>query len=581
MPDSILSIIIFSPILGLILIPLLKSDSAIKWISLFITLLTFVISIPVFLGFDPSNTGLQFVHLIKNWIKISDTFSVDYHFGLDGIALLLFFLASFLFFLSSAASWTYIHKRVKEFHISLLLLEIGVLGVFASGNLVLFYVFWELMLIPMALLIGVWGGENRLYAAIKFFIYTMAGSVLMLAAVLILYYKTNTVSIEQLSVMNLDIFSVEMQTFLFFAFALSFAIKIPIFPLHTWLPDAHTEAPTAGSVILAGVLLKMGTYGFIRFCIPFFPAISLQYKELFMVLSVIGIIYGALVAMVQKDAKKLVAYSSVSHLGFCMLGLMTFTEEGVMGGMIQMINHGVSTGMLFLMIGMIYERTHTRMIADYGGIAKIVPTFAIFFMIAMLSSVGLPGTNGFVGEFLVLLGAIKINVPLGILAGSGVVWAACYLLWLTKRFLFGPITNKHNEDLKDLNTREIAILLPLVVLIIWFGVYPKTFFRYLEPSIRVYLNSASSQAIAERTQSKLESGETSSSKKTLTIDYNSLGAPLLSFESRLKGYTNSYAILLGADAEPKKEHDSHDQTHPSHEEGDHPDDHSDSPEETK
>jgi NADH-quinone oxidoreductase subunit M len=583
MPDSILSIIIFSPILGLVIIPLLKSDTAIKWVSLFVTLLSFILSLPVILGFDPTQSSLQFVHQIKNWIKISDTFSIDYHFGLDGIAMLLFVLTSFLFFLSSAASWTYIHKRIKEFHISLLLLEIGVLGVFASANLVLFYVFWELMLIPMALLIGVWGGENRLYAAVKFFIYTMAGSVLMLAGVLIIYYKTNTVSIEQLSVMSLDNFSVELQTFLFFAFALSFAIKIPVFPMHTWLPDAHTEAPTAGSVILAGVLLKMGTYGFIRFCIPFFPTISLQYKELIMVLSVIGIIYGALVAMVQKDGKKLIAYSSVSHLGFCTLGLMTFTEEGVMGGMMQMINHGVSTGMLFLMIGMIYERTHTRLIADYGGIAKIVPTFAIFFMIAMLSSVGLPGTNGFVGEFLVLLGTLKINVLLGILAGTGVIWAACYLLWFTKRFLFGDITNKHNEHLADLNNREIAILIPLVILIFWFGVYPKTFFKYLEPSVRVYLNSASVAAIEERNSVKNAEGVLVQKERKLAVNYASLGVTVSRFEERLKGFTNSFTIILGENHEsisnPKVDH--HDESHPSHEEGDHPSDHSDAPEEKK
>jgi len=557
MPDSILSYVIFSPILGLIIIPFLKGDTAIKWVSLFVTLLSFVLSLPIFFGFDPSNSGLQFVHKIENWIRISDQFSVHYHFGLDGVALLLFVLTSFLFFLSSAASWTYIHKRIKEFHISLLLLEIGVLGVFASANLVLFYVFWELMLIPMALLIGVWGGENRLYAAVKFFIYTMAGSVLMLAGVLIIYFKTNTVTIEQLSVMNLDNFSVELQTFLFFAFALSFAIKIPVFPLHTWLPDAHTEAPTAGSVILAGVLLKMGTYGFIRFCIPFFPTISLHYKDLIMILSVIGIVYGALVAMVQKDGKKLIAYSSVSHLGFCTLGLMTFTEEGVMGGMIQMVNHGVSTGMLFLMIGMIYERTHTRLLADYGGIAKIVPTFAIFFMIAMLSSVGLPGTNGFVGEFLVLLGTLKINVVLGVIAGTGVIWAAAYLLWMTKRFLFGEITNSHNHDLKDLNPREIAILIPLVVLIVWFGIYPKTFFRYLEPSVKVYLNSASVQSIAERTGTE--------TTRKLSVDYKSLGAPTLSFEERLKGYTNQYTILMESKSPKVEAPDSHSEAPPADE----------------
>ena len=535
MPESILSIIIFSPLIGVLLIALQKDETYIKWTSLFITFISFVLSVPLMLAFNSSSSELQFVHFIPGWILMGEKLVVNYHFGLDGIALLLFVLTSFLFFLSSAASWTYIQKRIKEFHIALLFLEIGVLGVFSSANLILFYIFWELMLIPMALLIGVWGGENRVYAAVKFFIYTMAGSVLMLAGILIIYYKTGTVTIEELSVMNLDNFSRELQIFLFIAFALSFAIKIPVFPVHTWLPDAHTEAPTAGSVILAGVLLKMGTYGFIRFCIPFFPSISLEFKEILMVLSVVGIVYGALVAMVQKDAKKLIAYSSVSHLGFCTLGLLTFTEEGVMGGMLQMINHGVSTGMLFLMIGMIYERTHTRMIADYGGIAKIVPTFAIFFMIAMLSSVGLPGTNGFVGEFLVLLGTLKINVILGVVAGTGVVWAAAYLLWLTKRFLFGELTNKENELLSDLNTREIAILVPLVVLIFWFGIYPKTFSKYLEPSVRVYLNSASTQAISERISRVSETGEKIIDSKQYTQNYKTLGAPVRSFEQRLAG----------------------------------------------
>ncbi|MDX1959573.1 MAG: NADH-quinone oxidoreductase subunit M [Leptospiraceae bacterium] len=551
MPESILSIIIFLPLVGAIIIPFLKDETTIKWTSLFVTFVTFCISVPLLLAFNKSSSELQFVHLVPNWI-VSGNLVVHYHFGLDGVALLLFVLTTFLFFISSAASWTYIHKRLKEFHIALLFLEIGVLGVFAAANLVLFYVFWELMLIPMALLIGVWGGETRLYAAIKFFIYTMAGSVLMLAGILIIYYKTGSVNIEEISTMSLNNFSPEMQTFLFFAFALSFAIKIPIFPVHTWLPDAHTEAPTAGSVILAGVMLKMGTYGFIRFCIPFFPTVSLHYKEFIMLLSVIGIVYGALVAMVQKDGKKLIAYSSVSHLGFCMLGLMTFTEEGVIGGMIQMINHGVSTGMLFLMIGMIYERTHTRMIADYGGIAKIIPTYALFFMIAMLSSVGLPGTNGFVGEFLVLLGAFKVHVVYGIIAGTGVIWAACYLLWFTKRFLFGEITKKDNELLSDLNPREIAILVPNVILVFWLGIYPKTFIDYLEPSVRVYLNSASNAAIAER----LDSG----SKKKYTQNYKTLGAnPVLPFEERLAGQTNKFTILLSKSVEKKDEtkHEGH------------------------
>ncbi|MBK8395558.1 MAG: NADH-quinone oxidoreductase subunit M [Leptospiraceae bacterium] len=537
MPESILSLVIFSPLLGIAILSFLKEEEHIKWTSAIITLITFVLSAPLMWYFNTDSSALQFVHRIPNWMS-SGKLTIDYHFGLDGVALLLFVLTSFLFFLSSVASWTYIHKRLKEFYIALLFLEIGVLGVFASGNLVLFYVFWELMLIPMALLIGIWGGENRLYAAVKFFIYTMAGSVLMLAAILIIYFKTGDITIESLSTKSIASFSPALQGFLFFAFALSFAIKIPVFPVHTWLPDAHTEAPTAGSVILAGVLLKMGTYGFIRFCIPFFPIVSLEYQGLIMTFCVIGIVYGALVAMVQKDGKKLIAYSSVSHLGFCLLGLMTFTEEGVLGGMIQMINHGVSTGMLFLMIGMIYERTHTRMIADYGGIAKIVPLFAIFFMIAMLSSVGLPGMNGFVGEFLVLLGTLKVNVILGIIAGTGVVWAACYLLWFTKRFLFGEITNKENELLSDLNAREIFVLLPMVVLIFWFGVYPQTFMKYLEPSARVYLNSASVQSIEERNRPV-----DSSMKPVFTVDYKSLGKSPYSFEERLKGYTGNYALL--------------------------------------
>ncbi|MCB1192752.1 MAG: NADH-quinone oxidoreductase subunit M [Leptospiraceae bacterium] len=533
MPETILSWIIFSPIVGILLIILVKNQTLIKWISAITTFITFAISLPLMFLFDASNSSLQFVHKIPVWI-VSGNFTVDYHFGLDGVALLLFVLTSFLFFISSVGSWTYIKKRLKEFYISLLMLEVGVLGVFAAANLVLFYVFWELMLIPMALLIGVWGGERRIYAAVKFFLYTMAGSVLMLAGILIIYFKTGIISIEGLSTFPTHVFSPELQVFLFVAFALSFAIKIPVFPVHTWLPDAHTEAPTAGSVILAGVLLKMGTYGFIRFCIPFFPAVSLEYRSAIMLLSVIGIVYGALVAMVQKDGKKLIAYSSVSHLGFCLLGLMTLTEEGVLGGMLQMVNHGVSTGMLFLMIGMIYERTHTRLIADYGGIAKVVPVFATFFMIAMLSSVGLPGTNGFVGEFLVLLGTFKVNYIFGIIAGTGVVWAACYLLWFTKRFLFGEITNRSNEVLEDLNTREIALLIPLVVLIFWFGIYPKTFMKYLEPSARVYLNSASVLSIQQRAEK--------TPKLRLYTNYNTLGVMPNTYERRLADHIGKYVV---------------------------------------
>ncbi|MEM7179622.1 MAG: NADH-quinone oxidoreductase subunit M [Spirochaetota bacterium] len=537
MSESILSLIIFSPLLGIALLVLTKKDATVKWLGAITTFLTFVLSLPLLFHFDKGNASLQFVHRIDNWL-VSGNLYIDYHFGLDGVALLLFVLTSFLFFISSVASWIYIGKRIKEFYISLLFLEIGVLGVFAAGNLILFYIFWELMLIPMALLIGVWGGERRLYAAVKFFIYTMAGSVLMLAAILILYYKTGQVSIETIALTSFHNISPELQLFLMFAFALSFAIKIPLFPVHTWLPDAHTEAPTAGSVILAGVMLKMGTYGFIRFCIPFFPAISLEYSGLLMGLSVMGIVYGALVAMVQKDGKKLIAYSSVSHLGFCLLGLLTFTEEGVMGGMIQMFNHGVSTGMLFLLLGMLYERTHTRLISDYGGIAKVLPVFTIFFMIAVLSSVGLPGMNGFVGEFLVLLGTLKANVAYGIVAGTGVVWAACYLLWFAKRLLFGAITNEKNKDLKDLNTREIAVLIPMVILVFWFGVYPKPFLEYLQPSVNVYLNAASVKVVQER-----EQNITSENKKYKT--YADLGGKPESYEKRLGKYIGNYAIVSG------------------------------------
>ena len=371
----------------------------------------------------------------------------------------------------------------------LLVLQTGMLGVFASLDFFLFYVFWELMLIPMYFIIGVWGGERRVYAAVKFFIYTMFGSVLMLVAILYLSYLNfqstgeTTFSIETILQNSIP---QGTQVWLFAAFALAFAIKVPLFPFHTWLPDAHVEAPAAGSVVLAGVLLKMGTYGFVRFCIPLFPEASVEFVPLISVLAVIGIIYGAMVAMVQPDMKKLVAYSSVSHLGFVMLGLFALNMQGIQGGIIQMINHGLSTGGLFLLVGMMYDRTHTRLISDYGGIAKQVPIFSIFLMIVVLSSLGLPGLNGFIGEFLILLGAFQsgyIHWGYVVLATAGVILAAVYLLRWYQRFIFGEMTNKKNLELHDLSKREIAVLVPVIIMIIWIGVYPNIFLEKTEASV--------------------------------------------------------------------------------------------------
>jgi NADH-quinone oxidoreductase subunit M len=370
--------------------------------------------------------------------------------------------------------------------IAMLILETGMLGVFISLDMFLFYVFWELMLIPMYLLIGVWGGPRRIYAAVKFFIYTMAGSVLMLLAIIALYFMnyraTGEYTFDLLTLYNLDI-PMGTQFWLFLAFFFAFAIKVPMFPFHTWLPDAHVEAPTAGSVILAGVLLKMGTYGFVRFSLPLFPYASHQFVPIIAWLAIAGIIYGALVAMVQTDLKKLVAYSSVSHLGFVMLGIFVFNLQGMEGGILQMINHGLSTGALFLMVGMIYERRHTRMIADFGGLTKRMPVFAVFFMIATLSSIGLPGMNGFVGEFLILVGTFKANVLYAVLATTGVILSACYMLWMFQRVMFNKLSNPENQKLKDLNKREWAILLPIVILIFWIGIYPKPLISRLDVSV--------------------------------------------------------------------------------------------------
>ena len=450
-------------------------------------------SLPLFFLFDKAKgvyaSGLadlvQF-EVNKPWIE---AFNVNYHIGLDGVSLLLVLLTTFITPLCIWGSFTAIKQRIKGYYIAFLMLEVGMVGVFSSLDLVLFYVFWEAMLIPMYLLIGVWGGPNRIYAAVKFILYTMVGSLLMLVGILWLYF--NAVPGEQtfdlVRIFTLGSIPVKAQAYLFGAFALAFAIKVPMFPFHTWLPDAHVEAPTAGSIILAGVLLKMGTYGFVRFCLPLFPAAAHEYATLMMILAVIGIIYGALVSMMQTDMKKLVAYSSVSHLGFVMLGLFAFNMQGMQGGTIQMINHGLSTGALFFLVGVIYERRHTRLIAEYGGLAKVMPKYAAIFMIVALSSIGLPGLNGFVGEFLVLVGAFKTSPTFGILGASGVVFAAVYLLWMYQRVFFGEITHDANKKLVDLTLAEKAILVLLLVFIVWIGVHPGTFLSVSENSVNMVL----------------------------------------------------------------------------------------------
>lgn len=539
MPTQIISIILAIPLLASFFILFQKRVGNIIVISALSSAFTTILSIGLFFFFDVNQSGLQFVHWIPDWI-VSGRLSVDYHVGLDGVSLLLFSLTAFLFFISSIASWSNIPKKIKEFHICLLVLETSVLGVFAAGNLVLYYVFWEVMVLPMVLMIGIWGGEDRTKAALKYFLFSMAGSLFMLGGILTLYFKTGKTSIESLSTMDLSVFSPTMQWFLFFTFALAFSIKIPLFPFHTWMPDVHTQAPTVGSVDLAGVLLKIGAYGFIRFCIPFFPGISLETKDLFQLLAVIGIIYGAMAAFAQKDIKRIIAYSSLSHLGYCMLGLFSFTEEGVVGGMLQMISHGISTGMLFLMIGMIYERAHTRNISEFGGLVRQMPVYSTFFVIAVLSSIGLPGTNGFVGEFLILVGSIKSNVYFGSIAAIGVVLGALYLLYFVKRFLFGMSKTIQARPYHDLHFREIGLLTPLVVLIFWIGFYPKPLLEILKPSARVYLNSASVKAIAERTNPIRDFSGLPISK--VYSDYTALGAPLDDFETRLGKYASPYRI---------------------------------------
>lgn len=487
--NSLLTYLILIPLIGSFLVLFIRREQAnlIRYAALGISTIAFLLSLVIYFQFDSANSDFQFINKIE-WIN---GLNIHYHVGIDGMSLLLVLLTTFLTPLTLISSWSSIESKVKEFTFFFLMLEVGMLGVFISLDLFLFYIFWEAMLIPMYFIIGIWGGKERVYAAIKFFIYTMFGSLLMLVAIVWLavyaigplgYFTTNLIELYSVAPQ----IPMDIQIWMFLAFAFSFAIKVPLFPLHTWLPDAHVQAPTAGSVILAGVLLKMGTYGLLRFNLPLFPEASIIAAPYISVLAVIGIIYGALVAMVQTDIKKLVAYSSVSHLGFVVLGIFAMTQESIQGAVIQMINHGLSTGALFLLVGMIYERTHTREIADYGGIAKLVPVFSFALMFASLSSVGLPGLNGFVGEFLILLGSFQSPILnswwFTVFASSGVIFAAVYLLWMYQRVVFGPVTNQKLVGLKDMNAREIFVLAPIFILIVWLGIYPTTFLKVSDRS---------------------------------------------------------------------------------------------------
>ncbi|MCC7497669.1 MAG: NADH-quinone oxidoreductase subunit M [Bryobacterales bacterium] len=486
MSGHLLSIVLFTPLAGMLLLLLIPSSKAalLKLWANVVAVAGFLVSIPLVCRFNQSLGGFQYVEK-ADWIP---SLGVKYYIGMDGISLLLVMLTTVLGVVAVLCSWSAVEHRLKEYYAMLLLLQTGMIGVFISLDFFLFYVFWELVLVPMYFLIGVWGGPRKLYAAIKFFLYTLAGSVLMLLGILTLYFQHfqqfgyYTFDISELMKLNLPM---GLQQWVFWAFFIGFAIKVPMFPFHTWLPDAHVEAPTAGSVILAGVLLKMGTYGFLRFSLPLLPKASVDQTivQILAVLSIIGIIYGALVSLMQKDWKKLVAYSSVSHLGFCTLGIFALNPNGITGSVIQQVNHGISTGMLFLVVGVVYERRHTREIKEYGGLAHVMPVYSVIFAIAMLSSAGLPLLNGFVGEFTILQGAFEANRIWAAFAVSGVVLGAAYLLWLYQRTMLGQITNLKNLSLKDVNLREMAVFAPLLIWALWIGVYPKPYFDVLEKPV--------------------------------------------------------------------------------------------------
>ncbi|MCL5023727.1 MAG: NADH-quinone oxidoreductase subunit M [Nitrospirae bacterium] len=475
----ILSTLIFLPVLGAAVILFIgrNQERLTKWAALAVSIAVFVLSIPLFTDFNRMTPLMQFTES-HAWIP---SWNITYFLGVDGISVLFILLSTLITVLCVLISWNSIKTKVKEFYIAVLVMEGAMIGVFSALDFFLFYLFWEAMLIPMYLLIGVWGGPNRVYAAIKFFLYTLVGSVLMLVGIIVLYsYAGHTFNILELMTKT---YPYRMQFWLFWAFFAAFAVKVPMFPVHTWLPDAHTEAPTAGSVILAAVLIKMGAYGFLRFSLPLFPDASKAMAVPMLTLSVIAIIYGAVVCLAQTDLKRLIAYSSVSHMGFVTLGIFALNIQGLEGGILQMINHGVVTGALFLSVGIIYDRTHSRQISDYGGLATVFPLYAAFFMVFTLASIGLPGLNGFVGEFLIILGGFTASKWAGVLAATGIIIGAAYMLWLYQRVFFLE-TNQKLVGLQAMELREVITLLPMIILVFWIGIYPDTFLSFMHPSVQ-------------------------------------------------------------------------------------------------
>jgi len=483
----LLSLTIFLPLVGAVFILLVRGETDIvarnaRSVALWTSLITFLVSLFLWLGFDNGTAGFQFVEK-ASWIP---AFRIDYHVGIDGLSLLMVLLTTFVTPLAIFASWEAITVRVKEFMIAFLVLETAMIGVFAALDFVIFYLFFEAMLIPMFLIIGVWGGPRRVYAAFKFFLYTLVGSVLLLLAILAMYFQTGTTDIPTLLATH---FSPAMQRWLWLALFAGFAVKVPMWPVHTWLPDAHVEAPTAGSMVLAGILLKFGGYGFLRFSMPMLPDASVFFTPFIYVLSVIAIVYTSLVALAQEDMKKLIAYSSVAHMGFVTIGIFTQTTQGMEGAIMVMLSHGVVSAALFLCVGVVYDRCHSRLITHYGGLVHRMPKYAFLFMLFMLASVGLPGTSGFIGEFLSLVGTYRVNTAVAVLATLGIILGPCYMLWLYRRVVFGALTKDHLKAIVDVNAREVAILAPMA-LVMWIGIYPEPFLAAIRGTVAGMLASA-------------------------------------------------------------------------------------------
>src|SRR6476660_5294497 len=493
-----LSLILFLPLVGALIVLLIpkQNEDAIKWVANITAFVGFLVSVPLWFWFDPASGDFQFIERAP-WIP---SVGAEYFLGVDGLSTLLILLTTMMGSIAVLSSWTAITERVKEYYIFLLVLQTGMLGAFMSLDFLLFFLFWEVMLVPMYFLIGIWGSANRLYSAIKFFLYTLVGSVVMLLGILALYFYGHSVT----GVYTFDVTTFHkmaipynLQWWLFLAFFLGFAVKVPMFPFHTWLPDAHTDAPTAGSVILAAVMLKMGTYGFLRFSLPILPEATRAFVPFIVLLSIIGIVYGALVALAQKDWKRLVAYSSVSHMAMVMLGMFALNPVGITGSIVQQLNHGISTGALFLLVGVVYERRHTREISEYGGLSKVMPVYAAVFLIMTMSSIGLPTLNGFIGEFLILQGVFVASKVWAAFAASGIVLGAAYMLYLYQRTMFGKVDNPKNERLLDLSHREFVTFLPLIILAVWMGLYPAPFLRRLDTSVQQIIKRVNPQYAAK------------------------------------------------------------------------------------